>query len=78
MLDDFKNGGDDNVDFKRMSQYRAQFLPNGGLMGERLQKTISMYRAANKSLNEPRGSAGALATVDPKASDLNPYGQNAL
>ena len=32
-----------------MSQFRAQFLPNGGLMGERLQKTISMYRAPNKS-----------------------------
>ena len=32
-----------------MSQFRAQFLPNGGLMGERLQKTISMYRVPDKS-----------------------------
>ena len=51
LVDDFKTDQDNEIDFKRMSQFRAQFLPNGGLMGERLQKTISMYRAANKSTN---------------------------
>lgn len=49
LVDDFRTDQNNKIDFKRMSQFRAQFLPNGGLMGERLQKTISMYRVPNKS-----------------------------
>ena len=56
-----------------MSQYRAQFLPQGGLMGERLQKTISLYRAQNKSLHEHKNSAGTLEVRDPKSYELDPY-----
>ena len=59
-----------------MSQYRAQFLPQGGLMGERLQKTISLYRAQNKSLHEHKNSAGTLEVRDPKSSELDPYTQS--
>ena len=68
LVDDFKTDQNNEIDFKRMSQFRAQFLPNGGLMGERLQKTISMYRAANKS----KSGSGRLIN-DRAQSGESPY-----
>ena len=57
LMDDFRkesqNNFDEpkNFDYKRMSAYNAQFLPQGVVMGERLQKTICRFRTANKSIS---------------------------
>jgi len=56
-MDDFRKesqnnfGEPKNFDYKRMSAYNAQFLPQGVIMGERLQKTICRFRTANKSIS---------------------------
>jgi hypothetical protein len=41
-------GGAEEIDFKKMSQHRAQLLPLGGMLGERISKSITLYGGIKK------------------------------
>ena len=41
------------MDFKRLSQHRAQQLPLGGLLGERLEKSLALYSSQQREERSP-------------------------
>jgi len=36
-------GSAEEIDFKKMSQNRAQLIPLGGMLGERVSKSLTFY-----------------------------------
>ena len=55
--------GQAKLDFKRISQHRAQQLPLGGLLGERIAKSMSLYNSQQPQTEH----------VSPKASKEQLY-----
>ena len=57
------------MDFKRLSQHRAQLLPLGGLLGERIEKSMALYGSQAKQSTEMSRSGAATMPVSRERSN---------